>query len=129
MTADRARALFSDYLDHALDPGERDELQGFLAATPDLAAELIAFERTVNLLHRLPAREPVLDLWSEFAPAMAEYEATRKQGVAQRIRSRWLRVVSEVSSGVILYTRALAENAHRRLAHHLMHDSLIRHER
>ena len=124
MTSVEARELFSDYVEDALDPTTRDGLQAFLAAHPDSAAELMAFERTLSLVRRLPPREPSLDLWREFAPRMAEYQATRKLGAMQRVRQNWHQMLSQFSAGVILWTHALASRTHARLERYLLHDPL-----
>lgn len=102
MTIEEARLWYSDYLDKTLDPAARDSLQVFLAETPEAAAELIGFERTLSLLHRLPRREPSLDLWREFAPKLAEYQAEQQLGLWLRLRRNWIRLLSELSAGVIL---------------------------
>lgn len=73
MTREKARELFSDYLDHGLDLSQREEMQSFLAKDPDCAAELFALEHMLSLLHRLPPREPALDMWREFAPRVEEF--------------------------------------------------------
>jgi hypothetical protein len=99
-------------------------LQVFLAETPAAAAELIAFERTLSLLHRLPAQEPSLDLWREFAPKLAEYQAERRLPVWSRLRQSWMRMLSELSAGVILWTKALADRAQARCERYLLHDPL-----
>ena len=124
MTPDEARVLFSDYLDKTLDSATRDKLQEYLASAPDIAAELIAFERTLTLLHRLPAREPSLDLWGEFAPEFAAYQAERKLSFPMRLRRNWLAMLSELSTGVILWTHALAGRTHARFERYLLHDPL-----
>ena len=87
----------------------------------------MTFERTLSLVHRLPAREPVLDLWREFTPRMAEYQAERKVASGQRLRTNWMRLLSQISAGVILWTHALASRAHARLERHLLHDPLGHH--
>jgi anti-sigma factor RsiW len=124
VTREEARARLSDYLEGGLDPAARDEMQAFLAREPDAAAELIGLERTLALLHRLPPREPTLDLWREFAPQVEAFRAERRLGLAERLRGQWGLVVAGLSEGVILWTHALAERAHRRLGRHLRHDTL-----
>ena len=99
-------------------------MQAFLAATPDVAAELIAFERTLSLLHRLPPREPSLDLWREFAPRVEAYRAERRLSGWQRVRENWGGLLSQFSAGVILWTRALADRTHARMERHLLRDPL-----
>jgi anti-sigma factor RsiW len=126
VTPEDARGLYSDYVENNLDDATRDELQAYLAKTPDAAAELIGFERTLTVLHRLPPREPSLDLWREFAPKLAAYQAERKQGWRQRIRLNWTRMLSELSSGVILWTHALADRSHARFERYLLQDPLAR---
>ena len=116
--------MYSDYLEDALDPATRDAMQAFLAERPESAAELIAFERTLSLVRRLPPREPSLDLWREFSPRMAEYQAERRMSLAQRVRLNWLRMLSQFSAGLILWTHALASRTHARLERYLLHDPL-----
>ena len=124
MTKNDARALFSDYLEGTLDHETKDNLQAFLTGAPEMAAELIQFERTLSTIHRMPDHEPSLDLWREFAPMMAEYRLERKQSVAHRIRSRWTHLLNSFSGGLILYTHALATKTHERLERFLLHDPL-----
>lgn len=119
MTRENARARFSDYLENVLSPKERDQLQAYLAQEPAAAAELIALERTLSLLHRLPEREPSLDLWREIAPAVEAFRVERRQRLPARLRGQWAVFVASVSEGVILWTHALARRAHYHLAPHL----------
>jgi len=122
VTRDEARARYSDYLEDALDPVARDEMQAFLAREPDAAAEMIGLERTLARLHRLPPREPVLDLWREFAPQLEVYRSERKLSLATRMRLHWAALLSQVSAGVILWTHAIAHRAHAGLGRHLRHE-------
>ncbi len=119
MKREEARALFSDYLEDALDPVERDKLQAYLAQEPESAAELIGLERTLSLLHRLPEREPSLDLWRELAPEMEAFRAERRLGLPVRLKAQWAVFLSSVSEGIILWTHALAYRAHHALGAHL----------
>ena len=122
MTRDEARARYSDYLEDALDPAARDEMQAFLAREPTAAAEMIGLERTLSRLHRLPPREPVLDLWREFAPQVEAFRAERRLNLATRLRLHWGAALSQMSAGVILWTHALAHRAHMGLSRHLRHE-------
>lgn len=119
MTREEAQAKFSDYLEHELSPSERDQMQAYLADQPDAAAELIALERTLSLLHRLPPREPSLDLWQALVPEIEQLRAERRQSLPLRLRGQWSVFVASVSEGVILWTHALARRAHHHLAPHL----------
>jgi len=122
VTRDEARARYSDYLEDALDPVARDEMQAFLAREPDAAAEMIGLERTLSRLHCLPPREPVLDIWREFAPQVEAFRVERRLSLAMRLRLHWSALLSQVSAGVILWTHALAHRAHSGLGHHLHHE-------
>lgn len=119
MKPEDARALFSEYLEDALGPKDRDALQAYLAGNPDAAAEMIALERTLSLLHRLPEREPALDIWRELAPEIEAYRAERRQSLPARLRAHWAVFVASVSEGVILWTHALARRAQHHLGPHL----------
>lgn len=122
MTREEAQALFSDYLEDALDSRQRDEMQIFLAREPECAAEMFALERTLSLLHRLAPREPALDIWRELLPRVEKFKAERKLSWPERLRIRGEEFRAQVSSGVILWTHALSECAHTRLGRYLQHD-------
>ncbi len=124
MERDEARELYSEYVEGTLDAERRDAVQGFLARNPDAAAELFAFERTLSVLHRLPPHEPSLDLWPEFAPLLAEWQAERKHSPWRRLQLNWLDLMAQFSAGVILWTHVLASRTHARLEHYLRHDPL-----
>ena len=119
-----AQALYSDYLEDALDPQARDALQAYLAQNPDAAADLISLERTLSVLHRLPEREPSLDLWRELLPEVEAVRAERHLSLPARLRAHWAVLVASVSEGVILWTHALARRAHHHLSPHLHSESL-----
>lgn len=124
MNWDEARLLYSDYLENALDEPTRAEMQAFLAAQPDCAADLARFDRTLATLRGLPSREPVLDMWQEFAPKVESYRLERRLALWPRLHQQWLRLMSQLSAGVILWTQALAARTHARLERHLLHDPL-----
>ncbi len=115
MTRDEARLLFSDYLEDALEPEDRDALQAFLTAHPDAAAELITLERTLSLLHRLPGREPSLDLWPALLPEVEAFRAERRLGLPERLRLHWAVFAASVSEGIVLWTHTLTHRVHHRL--------------
>lgn len=114
MTREQARDKFSEYLEDALDPAARADFQAHLAGDPDAASELLALERTMTLLHRLPPREPSLDLWREFAPQAAAYKAERRLPLPARLRLQWELVTASFGDGILLWTHALADRAGRR---------------
>lgn len=124
MTWDEARLLYSDYLEDALDEPTRARMQAFLAAQPEHAADLSRFERTLSTLRRLPPREPVLDMWQEFAPRVEAYRAERRLALWPRLQQQWMRLLGQLSAGVILWTQALAARTHARLERYLLHDPL-----
>lgn len=119
MTREDARARFSDYLEDALSLKDRDRMQAYLAEHPNVAAELIALERTLSLLHRLPEREPSLDLWRELLPEIEAFRAERKQSLLTRLRGHWAVFMMSVSEGIILWTHTLARRAQHHFGPHL----------
>lgn len=122
MTREEAQALFSEYLEDSLSSHQRDEMQAFLAREPESAADMFALDRTLSLLHRLPPREPALDIWHEFLPQVQAFQAERKLSLMERLRLRREEFQAQISSGIILWTHALSECAHARLSRYLQHD-------
>jgi len=126
VTRSEARDLYSDYLDKTLGDDERARLLAFWDADPTARAEFDAFARTLSVLYALPAREPSLDLWREFAPHLAAHRAERKLSLPARARHRWHQFCSEFSAGLILWTHSLASRTHARLERYLLRDPLAR---
>jgi len=124
VTENEARSLFSEYVEGTLDEEEKDQFQAFLAANPESAAELMQFERTLSLVHRLPAQEPMLDMWAEFAPRMNEYLAAQKTDPMKRLRHKLADFRSSVSEGMILWTHAVAARTQAQLGKYLLRDPL-----
>ena len=94
----------------------------FLAREPECASEMISLERTMSLLHRLPPREPTLDIWREFKPRAEAFRAERHLSFGERLHLQWGVMVSQISEGVILWTHVLAARTHFQLGRHLRHD-------
>ena len=118
---DQARSLFSEYLEGTLSHEVRDQVQVYLSDNPALAAELIQYERTLAILHRLPAREPVIDMWQAIAPEVQQYKAEFRLPLKDKIRHKWHGLVAAFSEGIILYTNVVASRAQQRFGRHLMH--------
>jgi len=126
VTRDEARDLYSDFLDNALDDTRRARLLAFWNADPAARADFDVFARTLGVLHALPAREPSLDLWREFAPHMAAHQEGRRLSLPARAKRRWSQFRSELSAGMILWTHSLASRTHARLERYLLRDPLAR---
>ena len=118
---DEVRSLFAEYLDGELSPELRDSVQIFLSSNPSVAAELIEFQRTIDILHRLPEREPVLDMWSAIAPDAQQYKAEFRLSVRERLIHKWHGALAAFNEGVLFYTRQVAARAHGRLSRNLLH--------
>ena len=105
-----AEEHLSEYLEGELAPPEREALEQALAQDPELAREHQEFEKTLKLMHSLPRREPVLDIWLEMSPKVERLLAEEKLSVADRLRLRGTRFLASFAEGAILWTQALAMN-------------------
>lgn len=123
---DEVRSLFSEYLERTLSPEVRDQVQVFLSNHASLAAELIQYERTLAILHRLPERESVIDMWPAISPEAEKYKSEFRLSLKDRIIHNWHSLIATFSEGVILYTRTVAARAQRHFSHHLLHASAER---
>ena len=73
MRCKHVQEALSDYLEGGLDPPERQAMAEHLAECAECAREERELARTLSVLDAGgPGHEPVLDLWAEFAPNMAE---------------------------------------------------------
>ncbi len=120
---DEVRSLFSEYLEGELSPELRDSVQVYLSSNPTVAAELIDYQRTIDILHRLPEREPVLDMWSAIAPTAQQYKVEFRLSLRERLIHKWQGALAAVNEGILFYTRQVAARAHGRLTRNLLHTS------
>ena len=109
-------------------PGRGTRCRRFWPAARSPPPNCLPLSGRWRLVRRLPPREPSLDLWREFAPRMAEFEAemaaTRTVGLWRRMRYNGHQLLSQFSAGLILWTHALATRTHARLERYLLHDPL-----
>ncbi len=129
MKCKHVQEALSNYVEGGLDPPERQALTEHLAQCAECADEARQMERMLSVFReRVPRHEPVLDLWAEFAPKMAEVQAEEKLGVLARLGLRWERFWGNVAYGAILFTQAVAINTQARMQKYLLADPFADHE-
>jgi len=115
-----------------IDGAEREsiprEALAHLEQCPECRALLDELSKTVALLRRLPAREPVLDLWSEMAPAMADARRDQRRGPVGRLRHRARTLLSNAAAGAIVFTDQVARNTDTALRRWMLQDPFHRGE-
>lgn len=116
--------VLSEYLEGELASPERERIEAQLASDADLAREAHEMAAVIRLLHQVPRREPVLDIWSELSPKIEAYKAEEKLGVGARVRLRAGRFLGNVAMGAILFTQALAMNTEAHMRKYLISDPL-----
>lgn len=117
------REMLSDYVENALPPVEQVFVERHLAECPDCAREARELRLMLSVLHeRVGRREPVLDIWAEMAPKVAEIQREERMGVAARLALRTHRFLHNLATGAILFTQALAMNTEARMNKYLLSD-------
>lgn len=112
----------SDYLEGTLVSGRSEAVEAHLQTCTLCAAEERSLASLLSVLHGLPRREPVLDLWTELSPKVEEVNAEMRLGVFGLLRLRAGRIVSNFAAGTILFTRALAVNTESSMRKYLVQD-------
>lgn len=115
-------SIISEYLEGELSPAERERIEAHLSSDADLARETREMAAVIRLLHQVPPREPVLDIWQELAPKIEAYKVEEKLGVGAKIRLRAGRFLGNVAAGAIMFTQALAMNTEARMRKYLISD-------
>jgi anti-sigma factor RsiW len=124
MSRQRAEEHLSEYLEGDLAPPEREALERELAKDPGLAREKRELEKTLLLLRSLPRREPLLDIWMELSPKVAQVREEEKLNLADRVRRRGTRFLASFAEGAILWTQALAINTEARMGKYVRNHPL-----
>ncbi len=113
----------SDYLEESLTETERRRVDEHLAGCASCRRERQQLSTLLGCLHEsVPRREPVLDLWSEMSPRVAEVLEEQRLPVLSRWRLRASRFLGNVAAGAILFTHALAMNTEARMRKYLIQD-------
>ncbi|MBB6052238.1 anti-sigma factor family protein [Armatimonas rosea] len=113
-----------DYLDGTLSPEKLGEFERLLQSDTALAKETQELGALLQILHQLPAREPVIDVWPELEPKLVQFQLEERMGVFARWRFRGARFLSNFASGAILFTQAVALNTENQMRKYVMPDSL-----
>jgi anti-sigma factor RsiW len=113
-----------DYLDGTLSPQQLEAFEQHLQKESGLAKEVQDLSQVLQLLHQLPAQEPVLDVWPELEPKLVQYQLEERMGLFARWRFRGARFLSNFASGAILFTQAVALNTENQMRRYVMPDSL-----
>lgn len=116
------RPVLSEYADETLEARARQMVADHLRICAHCDRETRQIQQMLAILHKLPAREPSLDIWRELEPKVAEARAEANLGLAARFRLQVGRFLSNVAYGAILFTQALAINTTNRMQKYLLHD-------
>ena len=123
MRCEHVQETLSNYLEGGLDPPKHRAVAEHLATCAECAREEREMARTLRVLHEyVPRHEPVLDLWAEFAPKMAQVRAEERLSFPARLRLRFVSLWGNVALGAILFTQALAHNTAARMQKYLLTD-------
>ncbi|HEY3332049.1 MAG TPA: zf-HC2 domain-containing protein [Capsulimonadaceae bacterium] len=122
VSCDDIREEFSDFYDDRLDTDDKKRVAAHLGTCPRCSMEYRSFVRTLEVIRAIPAEQPVIDMWAEFAPQMDAYEAEQKFTLRERVRRWWLQIAGRISEGAILYTDGLAQRTTRRFSKYLTHN-------
>jgi anti-sigma factor RsiW len=113
-----------DFLDGALSVEKRQEFEKAMQGDPALARETEELSQVLALLHQLPQREPVIDVWPELEPKLIQHQLEERMGLFARWRFRGVRFLSNFASGAILFTHAVALNTETKMRKYVMPGSL-----
>ena len=115
------REALSEYTEGTLPPSLRQGMTAHLTGCADCTDEAREMAALLKFLHhRLPKREPVLDIWTELAPKIALVQAEERLTVPDRLKLRAGRFLGTVATGAILFTQALAMTTEARMRKYLV---------
>ena len=121
---EQVRPVLGEYLEETLESTARRDVAAHLQTCADCARETRTMAQLLTVLHQLPPREPVLDIWQELEPKIALARAEASLSFPVRVRLQVGRFLSNVSYGAILFTQALAINTTNRLQKYLIPENM-----
>jgi anti-sigma factor RsiW len=115
----------ADLLDGTLSPQKLKEVERLLQGNTSVAREAQELSEVLQILHQLPQREPVIDVWPELEPQLVQHQLEERMGLFTRWRFRGARFLSNFASGAILFTQAVALNTESKMRKFVMADSFV----
>lgn len=115
----------SDYLEGSLTAQKHTAIQMHLEGCTICSQEARLMTSMLSVLRQLPAREPVLEIWSELEPKVAAIVAEERMGLVERLQHRIVRILSNFAAGTILFTQAVALNTEARMRKYLIQDPFL----
>lgn len=110
MECHEAKQYMSDYLEQFLSDADANLLTEHLADCGECRSELDELRSALRVMHELPRREPVFDLWQEFAPKFAEIRAEMKLSRRERINLYFTRLFGAISEGWRIFALVVGFN-------------------
>ncbi|MFM7323301.1 MAG: zf-HC2 domain-containing protein [Armatimonadota bacterium] len=122
---DDVRDLLAAPIDGTATTVDAESLDAHLAVCAPCREALERLAATVNWLHSLPPREPVLDLWRELQPALADARREMRLGPIGRLRLLLARIRSQAAAGAIVFTGQVARNTDSALRRWMLQDPFL----
>ena len=110
----------AEFLDGTLSPEKRREFERVMQSDLALTQEANELAVVLQLLHQLPQREPVIDVWPELEPKLVQFQLEERMGLFARWRFRGARFLSNFAFGAILFTQAVALNTETKMRRYVM---------
>ena len=114
----------ADFLDGTLSPQKLKEFDRLLQSNPVLTKETQELSEILQILHQLPPRDPVIDVWPELEPKLVQFQLEERMGLFARWRFRGARFLSNFAFGAILFTQAVALNTETKMRKYVMPDAV-----
>ena len=114
----------ADFLDGTLSPQKLKEVERLLQGNSSVARDAQELSEVLQLLHQLPQREPVLDVWPELEPKLVQFQLEERMGIFARWRFRCARFLSNFAFGAILFTQAVALNTENKMRQYVMPEAV-----
>lgn len=114
----------ADFLDGTLSAEKRKEFERVMQSDLALTKEADELAVVLQLLHQLPQREPVIDVWPELEPKLVQFQLEERMGLFARWRFRGARFLSNFAFGAILFTQAVALNTETKMRRYVMPEAV-----
>lgn len=114
----------SDYVEGNLSAAQQHEFDRARQDDPNLEREAQELRTLLQVLHQLPPREPVIDVWPELEPKLALIQAEERLSFFARWRCRIERFLSNFASGAILFTHAVALNTEMKMRKYVLSEEV-----
>lgn len=115
MRCDEVREKLTEFTEHTLLPKDRDRVVEHLATCVQCRMEANDLAKAIHVIRTMPRKEPVTDLWEEFAPRFDAIRSGEDSTPQCSEDFSFARVVDAIREGWLIFANVVSISTRTKL--------------